>query len=1063
MTYRFSGSSGIIIVSLLFLFSCSVVSVYAQTPIFRANQNPANNVTSINSSARPVDGILQLLAIMVEFQPDDNRFTSGNGTFEPGGIPYLENPGTNIDALPHDREYFNAHLEFAKNYFEKMSQGRLKIEYHVLPEVFRLPNEMKEYSPIGENPELSSLAVLARDSWELVMRKGSLPVTINPHNNTAFIIFHAGVGRDIQLTGTSLDKTPQDIPSVYLSRHAFRSLLPDPSFSGFEIDNGNLLIENTLILPRTLSRSGEDVTGNRFVLPLSINGMVTAQIGSHLGLPDLFNTETGESGIGRFGLMDGAGIFAYNGLFPPELSAWERIHLGWAEPFHVAYDDGLTDLLAISLDNDKQIAKVELSSDEYFLIENRHRDPLDEGVTLTIRKPDGLYTQQRFTNRDIEFVTQRAGFDRMLEPGVVTDVSNYDFALPGGLDVSGGSERLLNGGILIWHIDESVIRQKTGREGINNNPARRAVSLREADGAQDIGRPASIGLFQNESNGSAFDFWWSGNNSTVITPTGEISLYQNRFGPETYPDNRTNSGAVSFFEIYDFSDNLPAASFRIRQTNPFSELYQLIHSGNDLRIDTYTHFSDEYYSRYPFAIQPYSAKPGNWVMIPGIDGIHLYNPELNVLTDALHTGRSVQQPFISSGNGIFTLADKPIRGKKEISVTGYHWLENQANPMWELTAPAVNGFIGSFENHILDFDGTGFRFDISDFKELIIDEPTWFSDKMNGHQSRIEGNRLILQYPGGTQEFPFVPVDEKSRIHTGIINNSGNGIIFYVILDNKLSIYSPDTGYQEELVLHANQFIDWPAFADLNKNGFADFIFTDLDTNSLIAKNQYGTMLPNFPLQPPDGVRFIGTPLIADLNGDGDHEILITGQDEFSMNIYAYHISGRLMNGFPLYVGSVTGTANQPIHPLLKDNYLIAASHGEDLKVWQFPNMTDTAWTSRYGNQTNNKVSGIIQTLTPGEPVFTLLNKEETYNWPNPAGNETFIRFETDIPAEIRIRITSVSGRLVYDVLTKSRGRLPEEIRIDTSGWASGGYLALIEAKAESKAERKIVKIAIVK
>ena len=154
----------------------------------------------------------------------------------------------------------------------------------------------------------------------------------------AFVLFHAGVGRDIELTGTTLEKTPQDIPSVYISKDAFGRLFDDPSFSGFPIDNGNLLVDNTLILPRTLTRAGEDVTGAEVLLQLSINGMVTAQIGSHIGLPDLFNTETGESGIGRFGLMDGAGIFAYNGLFPPELSAWEKIHMGWADSFEVDYN-----------------------------------------------------------------------------------------------------------------------------------------------------------------------------------------------------------------------------------------------------------------------------------------------------------------------------------------------------------------------------------------------------------------------------------------------------------------------------------------------------------------------------------------------------------------------------------------------------------------------------------------------------------------------------------------------------------------------------------------------------
>lgn len=1064
MTYRFKRSSGIIIVSLLFLFSGNTVTLFAQSTFYGSFQDNTNQIVSKNTASNPVGGTLQILAIMVEFQPDENRFTSGNGTFGPGSIPYLENPGTNLDALPHNREYFEAHLEFAKNYFRKMSHGNLNIDYHVLPQIFRLPNEMKEYSPVGEDPELNPLAYLAKDAWSLVMQEGPFPLTINPDQNTAFVIFHAGVGRDIQLTGTTLDKTPQDIPSVYLNRNAFRKLLADPSFSGFEINNGDVIVDNTLILPRTLSRSGEDLTGNRFILPLSINGMVTAQIGSHLGLPDLFNTQTGESGIGRFGLMDGAGIFAYNGLFPPELSAWERIFLGWAEPFIVtANEDKPIWLPAISLDKEKSIAKIAISADEYFLIENRHRDPDEEGVILTIQRPDGSIVEQQFTNQDIEFVNQQPGFDQLLEPGVVIDVSNYDFALPGGLVGSGESMRLLNGGILIWRIDDAVIRQRIRSDGINDNPDRRGVDLMEADGARDIGRPISLGLFQNESNGSAFDFWWSGNNSTVVTQTGEIVLYENRFGPDTYPNNRSNSGALSFFELYNFSDNLPVASFEIEHVNPHAELLSLVHSATDIEIITYTEATDDYFSRYPLAIQPYRAKIGNWVMIPGTNGIHLFNTDSGELTNARLTEQPFQQPFISSNTGLFTIAEKPVSNRDDISVKGSKWLDDTVNQLWKISAKATNGFISSHEEHILDFDGTSLRYDIRNGDNVILPEPSWFSEHINGYQAIVTGNRLMLQHPDGLSQFPISDDLKKNRVHTGIINRGGNDISFYLLLDNRLAVYTAESGYEYETVLSENHFIEWPAITDFNKDGYPDFLYIDRDANLLIAKNIHGAVLPNFPIYPPREVRFIGTPIIGDLNGDGNHEILITGQDQYSLNIFAYGQSGKPVTGFPLYVGLASDSENQPVHPLLFNNYLVAVSHGDDIRVWQFPNLTETAWVSRYGNQTNNKITSRINATTPEIPVYTLLNKAETYNWPNPAVNETFLRFETREPAQIRIRITSLSGRLIYDTAFQSRGNLPEDVQIDTSSWASGGYLALVEAKTDSKTERTLIKIAIVK
>ncbi|MEX2362175.1 MAG: hypothetical protein WD597_01075, partial [Balneolaceae bacterium] len=282
---------------------------------------------------QPATGTLNIVAIMVEFQPDDNRLTSGTGIFGEGGLPYLENqPDFKIEPLPHNQSYFESHLEFAKNYYEKASDNQLTIDYRVLPDVYRLPKKMEEYSPTGETFTNEKIAELSRDAWQQVEDNGGFDATGLDSETTAFVIFHAGIGRDIELTGTNLDITPYDIPSIYLRKDDIRDLTGDPSFDGFPVNNGTFRITNSMILPRTQSRRGLDIQDNEFVFPLSINGLVIASIGSHLGLPDLFNTETGDPAIGRFGLMDGAGFFSYNGLLPPEPSAWEKIYLGWENP-----------------------------------------------------------------------------------------------------------------------------------------------------------------------------------------------------------------------------------------------------------------------------------------------------------------------------------------------------------------------------------------------------------------------------------------------------------------------------------------------------------------------------------------------------------------------------------------------------------------------------------------------------------------------------------------------------------------------------------------------------------
>lgn len=1055
-------SSGISVVPLLFL--CLAALLQLTPTLLRAQHQ---NLFPVSA---PVEGTLHIVAVMAEFQPDDNRFTSGNGTFEAGAIPYLEDPGTPVDALPHNRAYFEAHLEFVRNYYRRMSDLRLTISYTVLPDVYRLPGTMDKYTATGPDPELTPLARLVTDVWSLVAESGNLPLNDPSQGNiqTAFVIFHAGIGRDVELTGTTLDRTPQDIPSVYLGRDALSSLLDDPTFTGIPVDNGNIVVNNSLIIPRTQTRAGTDITGNRFLVPLSINGLLAAQVGSHLGLPDLFNTETGESGIGRFGLMDGASIFAYNGLFPPALSAWEKLRLGWAEPVEARYSDAAT--LSLPADTpalSQIIYKVPISSGEYFLIENRHRDPLGNGVTLTIRRPDGSVTTQTFTNSDQPFVNQESGFDALLEPGVIEDVSHFDFALPGGLDRSNpeSDEPVeLNGGILIWHIDEAVIREKEPENSINNDPDRRGVKLVEADGAQDIGRRVSIGLSENPVNGSPYDFWWSGNNATVISAGGRITLYQNRFGPDTTPDNSSNAGTPSPFEILNFSNNIPEAVFEIRPANPFPGLYRLIDSIEDFPLDVQMSRSDAYYRSYPLAMIPFRQSGSDRFVIPGINGIVVYEPEAADFTGEPVTFSSGIQPLLYDSESRLASASKLTDTQETGTLSLYDLTAPEILPGAVIELPEKPEWISESEGRQLDLGGTVFSYSYAT-GQLMEDENGIVrrSAESTGYQALIAGSSLVLLFPGGTETFSLNPSAQTGRLHPGVIRTESNRIYFYLLTDDNLSLYTPDDDYRTERILYTGDQFSRPAIADIDGDGLPDFVLTDQENNVMTGINLNGTTMNGFPVYPPAGYSFYGTPLAADLDADGSQNLIVTAGNRFSTVLFAYASDGSATEGFPLTVGPVSGPDSAPVHPAISGPYLAALSGEGDLKVWRFENMQDVLWPSAYGTENNNKVSGFTGVSDIQAPQFGLLNDAETYNWPNPAREETMLRYQTSDPAEITITITSISGRKVYGETIQSRGGLPEEHRIDTSGWASGAYFARITAISSKQKESKTISIAVVK
>ncbi|HEX7573749.1 MAG TPA: hypothetical protein VF514_11690, partial [Bacteroidota bacterium] len=359
---------------------------------------------------------VRVLAVMVQFTKDNDQAKDGNGQFvlsPPAATPF-------IDAPPRDSAYFAGHLAFLSNYFRKVSKGKTIVRWTLLNSVTTLPGVMYDYSPRAAESNIR-LANLARDTWRKVDSSGRVS---DFSQYDCFILFHAGVGHDVDLVSSlGFDPAPHDIPSIYLGPGAFDALLG----GGIRVNGGAHQITNTVIMPETENRVIQTATGAA-PLNLGINGLLCASLGSYLGLPDLFNTHSGASGIGRFGLMDGQSIFSFSGAFPPEPSAWEKYWLGWVTPVVVPSGTSLLSLPAVALAD--TVYRIPLSDAEYFLLENRNRDPHRTGQTIT-----SLYNG---VTRVQHFVHDTTGFtfdDVSGLTGTITDVDIPDWSLPGGLDV----------------------------------------------------------------------------------------------------------------------------------------------------------------------------------------------------------------------------------------------------------------------------------------------------------------------------------------------------------------------------------------------------------------------------------------------------------------------------------------------------------------------------------------------------------------------------------------------------------------------------------------------------
>lgn len=209
-------------------------------------------------------------------------------------------------------------------------------------------------------------------------------------------------------------------------------------------------------------------------------GVFCHEWGHALGLPDLYDTDGGGQGLGNWSLMAG-GSWGGNGnspWYPAHLDPWCKMELGWLSPRAVRRDGNYT------------LNQVEYNADaiwtigsnrtftEYFLIENRRR-------------------------------------------------TGFDINLPGQ-------------GLLIYHIDDSVIVRRRGSNAINNGGAgwKYGVALEQADGLDH--------LFNGNNRGDGNDPWPGGLNRTT-------------FNDGTNPNTRTNYPLASPLPTGSFVQDIPAS------------------------------------------------------------------------------------------------------------------------------------------------------------------------------------------------------------------------------------------------------------------------------------------------------------------------------------------------------------------------------------------------------------------------------------------------------------------------------------------------------------------------
>lgn len=828
-------------------------------------------------------------------------------------------------------------------------------------------------------------------------------------------IFHAGVGNDIDL---GFDETPQDIPSLFISHEFLKKALGD-TFSGIRVDNGNTIIRNGIILPETESQAGFE---------LALTGIFAANIGSFLGMYDLFSPSTKRPGIGRFGLMD-SGLFNLFGLAPALPCAFTRELMNWDEV--TIKNTPQNNLYLRRLQKEERlepsIIKIPLNSDEYYLLENRG----DRDVNI-----DSLFAVLA-EGRDI-FPTYlevlKTYFPDRIEvsdsTGVLLSLDDYDWGLPGW-------------GVLIWHVDQKVIREKKDLNAINDDRDNRAVDLEEADGSQDIGYEYSIvepGF--NSELGTWLDFWFSDN---------PAPLYENIFSVSSAPNTRSNRNyADSHIILSDFSNN-DKENISFNYTRDYFEAGFPVQLTNDVQ-GTFTHpivGSTEYNGKNVIFT---SDSSGAIYAISGNGEGFLYPDKLISAYHSTPFPASLAMADENSDNQY----DKLIACSPDGYIDFFGFTDSNTDSLLDtistyqhksmLTAgPVVHGlycYIGTRDGDIL-------RFTLTDGQ---LDSVYRYNDPIASF-SVLSSTEIIVRLGEGV-------VDKIAPVIIDL-NSDGKNETVTLIAADQLAIDSDGKTFQKSL---PDSVISNPSFADVDGDGFYEILFNTMGTMFIL--NYNGSMVSNFPLNLhlEESECLVGTPLVFDANNDGKQEIMISTS---SGRVIIVDLKGDVLPGFPTTTGgelNVTSIANDLDGDDVLEIYSLNTK-GE-VFAWQLETSFDAQ--SVWWNQSSYRANRNMFIEKRLDPVISenseLMPGTSVYNYPNPnIQSFTTIRYFLKENAEVTIKIFDLAGDMVASFSGPGQGNVHNEQQWDLTDVASGVYLCRVQANASSESSFKIIKIMVIK
>jgi M6 family metalloprotease-like protein len=1020
---------------------------------------------------------LKMCAVRVQFAEEltDDPNTTGNGHYDFRTYEqFFDEEHHGVDPAPHNREYFEKHIEALNNYWNTISNGRLTIDATVFPlvsdSVYTLEKSLGYY---GEQEPANGLGEFFYEA----LQAADMDTAIHWSQFDVFVVFHAGSDQQNNMT-FSPTNTPSDLYTGFIT-------MQWPGVPVLDLEDTVWLLEG-MMMPETASQD------NRAT---ALNAVMAHEFGHQLGLIDIYDTHTFTTYVGDFSLMDnngfGTGVdlgFELTrtilGTIPVYPDAWSRAYLGFVDVIEI--EEGINfDVHAAELASfGTKIYKVPISENEYFLIENRQVDPDRDG---------GASLKADLGNTGV--ILGPAPDPSMVPPGQPAPLTReYDFLMPGS-------------GIVIWHIDESVAWMDYDGDGLNNFydndlnwfyipqidsafeewEDRPFIRLVEADGIIDFGGEYWTNYGRPE------DFYQASGN--------------NHFGPYTNPSTRSNSDAHSGIDVFDITGIDTIMYFDLTQ---------------DLRMPGWPHHTDS--SKFAPVLYDIDRDGFDEVFISGKnyilgfapDGGFIFPPKEGFETiserrsvprgplaeqiyiDTLRIIASIGSQEISTpptiadlnGDGIAEMAV----GTKAGGIYIYSLQDENDNGLADPNKylnPAGMPFNTPFvvSDVTDDYDGleliagdsAGGLYIISSEGDLI-SQTIGFNEILQFSVSPSYDNAFVLnRLNTGSRGNYFVhDLNDPSRFisvtgevigfSAGYIGSTDTIGIVVVTQEGKMFTYQVDefsfgSSFIEDTIDIDQPVVSRPVlFPGFPEYGRSQMFFAG--ENMLYVYNLNGTPADYFPrevdIHSPSGP-ISSTPIIADVTGDGEPEIILgTSAGE----IFFVSDDGTQISTSPVAAPDAISTStafcpnseqggNQGCLYTVTDDGLIYG--------FTLPSIETNGYNYYYqadGGSHHRNFQDIMTTFSDtGDGLMVY-----SYNYPNPASEMTNIRFELTDDAVAIIKIYDLSGRLVYeDDNIQAVGGMANEYRWSLEDFPSGVYHCRLEVKGNDASEVQFMNIAVVK